>query len=96
MAEALERSHVVGDEDDRPAPVAEIVEDVEALLLEGGVADGEHLVDQQHVGVDLDSDGEGKSDVHARRIVLQLELLELLELRELDDVVVARAGLAWR
>ena len=53
-------------------------------------------VDQQHVGVDLDSDGEGKSDVHARRIVLQLELLELLELRELDDVVVARAGLAWR
>ena len=27
---------------------------VEALLLEGGVADGQHLVDEQDVGVDLD------------------------------------------
>ena len=31
--------------------VAHLVEDVDALLLEGGVADREHLVDQQDVGV---------------------------------------------
>ncbi len=31
---------------------------LEALLLERGVADGEHLVDEQDVGVDLDRDRE--------------------------------------
>ena len=34
VAEALDRGHVVGDEDDRPALVAQAVELVEALLLE--------------------------------------------------------------
>ena len=53
VAETLQRPHVVGDEHDRPAAVAQVVEDVEALLLEGGVANGEHLVDHQDVRVDL-------------------------------------------
>ena len=57
--------------------VAHAIEDVEALLLEGGVADGEHLVDEQDVGVDLDRHREGEPDVHARGVVLELELLEL-------------------
>ena len=54
VAEALDHRHVVGHEDDRAALVAQAAELVEALLLEGRVADGEHLVDQQHVGVGLD------------------------------------------
>ena len=37
---------------------------VEALLLERGVADGEHLVDEQDVGVDLDGGRERQPDVH--------------------------------
>ena len=72
------------------------VEHVEALLLEGGVADGQHLVDQQDVGVDLDHHREGQAHVHARRVVLELEVHELLELGELDDLVEARARLARR
>ncbi len=51
----------MGYEDDRAALVAHPVEDVEALLLEGGVADGEDLVDQKDLGVDLDGDGEGQA-----------------------------------
>src|SRR5215207_11042884 len=43
VAEALDRAHVVRDEDDRLAGVLEAVELVEALLLEGDVADGEDL-----------------------------------------------------
>ena len=39
----------------------EPLELLEALLLERGVADGEHLVDQQHVGVDLDRDRERRA-----------------------------------
>ena len=68
--------------------VAHIVEDVEALLLEGGVADGEHLVDQQDVGVDLDRDRERQADVHARGVVLELEVLELAQLGEVDHRLV--------
>ena len=54
VAEALHRAHVVGDEQDRLPLRADALELVEALLLERGVADGEHLVDEQDVGVDLD------------------------------------------
>ena len=87
MAEALQRAHVVRDEDDRAAAVAQIVEDVEALLLEGGVADRQHLVDEQDVGIDLDRHRERQPDVHAGRVVLELEVLELLELGELDHAL---------
>ena len=73
--------------------VLEALELLEALLLEGGVADREHLVDQQHLGVDLDRDREGEPHGHAGRVVLQLEVDELLELGERDDVVEAVARL---
>ena len=96
VAEALQRAHVVGDEHDRLARVAHRVEDVEALLLERGVADREHLVDQQDVGIDLDRHREREPDMHPRGVVLQLEVLELLELGELDHAVVALARLARR
>ena len=67
---------------------------LQALLLERGVADGEHLVDQQHVGVDLDRHREREPHEHPRRVVLELEVGELLELGELDDRVEALARLA--
>ena len=67
-----------------------------ALLLEGGVADGEHLVDEQDVGVDLDRDREAEPHAHARRVVLELEVDELLELGEGDDLVEALARLLAR
>ena len=94
VAEAVQRAHVVGDEHDRAPFVAHLVEDVEALLLEGGVADREHLVDEQDVGVDLDRDREGEAHVHPRGVVLELQLLELAQFGEVDDGVVARACLA--
>ena len=93
VAEALDRAHVVGHEQDRPTLLPKPAELVEALLLEGGVADGEHLVDQQDVGVDLDRDGERQPHEHPRGVVLQLELDEFLELGEGDDVVEAVARL---
>ena len=93
IAEALDGAHVVRDEEHRLALVAHAVELVEALLLEGGVADGEHLVDQQDVGVHLDRHREREPDLHAGRVVLELEVDELLELGELDDLVEALARL---
>ena len=48
--ETLDRAHVVGHEHDRLAGLAQAAELVVALALERGVADGQHLVDQQDVG----------------------------------------------
>ena len=72
------------------------IELVEALLLEGGVAHRKDLVDDQHLGLDLDRDREPEPYAHARRVVLQLQVHELLELGERDDLVEASARLAPR
>ena len=96
VAEARDRAHVVRDEQDRPALVLEALELLVALLLERGVADGEHLVDQQHVGLDLDRGREREPDVHARGVVLELEVLELLELGELEDRADSAAAASLR
>ena len=92
MAVLLDRAHVVGDEDDRPLGVADLVEDVGALLLEGGVADREHLVDQEDLGVGLDHHREGEPDQHPRGVVLQFHVDELLELGELEHRAEAAAA----
>ena len=64
------------------------------FCCERGVADGENLVDQQDVRVDLNRHREREPDVHAGGVVLELELLELAQFGEVDDRVIARAGLA--
>ena len=66
------------------------------FCAEGGVADGEHLVDQHDVGVGLDHDREGEPDQHPGRVVLELEVDELLELGELEHGVEPAARLAQR
>ena len=81
----------VGHEHDRSALLLEGPDAFEALPLERFVADGEDLVDQQHVGLDVDRHREAETDVHARRVVLHLLIDELLELGERDDVVEARS-----
>ena len=65
MTEAIQRTHVVGDEHDRLALVPHPVEDVEAFLLERGVTDRQHLVDQKDLGVHLDRDREREAHVHS-------------------------------
>ncbi len=54
----------MGDEYDRAPAVLERHELVEALLLERRVADREHLINQQDLGVDLDRHRERKPDHH--------------------------------
>ncbi len=81
VAEALDGAHVVGDEDDRAPFALEAEELLEALLLEGGVADGEHLVDQQDLRIDLDRDREREPHEHPGRVVLELQVQELLAVR---------------
>ncbi len=58
-----------------------------------GVAHGQHLVHQQHVGVGLHRHGEAEPHAHPRRVVLELEVHEVAQLGELDDLVEALARL---
>ena len=84
------------DEQDRLAAAPELGELVEALVREAFVADGEHFVDEQDVGVDVNGDGEAEAHVHPGRVRLHRRVDELGELGELDDLVEAlRESRAW-
>ena len=82
MAEAFDRCGVVRDEDDRPPALLELVDLAEALALELLVADGEHLVQQQDVDVQVCGDGEAQAHDHPGRVRTDGELHEALELGE--------------
>ena len=79
---------------DRLAAPPELRELVEALVGEAFVADRQHLVDQQHIRIDVDRDREAKPHVHAGRIRLDRRVDELRELGEVDDFVEARAAIS--
>src|SRR5438132_7150296 len=55
-------------------------------LLELVVADGEHLVDDQHFRIEMCGDSEGKAHVHTCRVALDRRVHELLDTAELDDL----------
>ena len=79
---------------DRAARLAEILHPAEAAALELGVADGEHLVDEQDLRLEVRRDGEGEPHVHAARVALHRRVDELLDLGELDDLVELARDLA--
>ena len=56
----------MGHQQDRLAAAAKLRELVQALVGKAFVADREHLVDEQDVGIDVDRDGESEAHVHAR------------------------------
>ena len=87
VAQPLDRLCVVRDEDDRAAAPLELGDLAEALALERLVADGEHLVEQQHVGLDVRRDREAEAHVHPGRVRPHGQVDEALELGERDDLV---------
>ena len=64
------------------------------LCVKPFVADGEHFVHEQHVGIDVNRDREAEAHVHAGRVGLHRRVDELLHLGELDDLVEAARDLA--
>ena len=93
VAEALDQAERVRHQQDRLAAPLELGELVEALVGEAFVADGEHFVDEQHVGIDVDRDRETQPHVHARRVGLHRRVDEVAQLGELDDLVEAPGDL---
>ena len=85
--DALDRARVVRDEHERRARLDLLGDARQALALERLVADREHLVDQQHVGVEVRGDREAEPHEHAARVRLDRHVDEVAELGELDDAL---------
>ena len=66
----------------------------QAFLLERRVADGQHLVDDQDLRLEVRRHGEGQPHVHAAGVALDRRVEELLDLGEGDDLVELAADLA--
>ena len=94
LAQPLHLGRVVRDEDDRAAALLELEDLAEALALERLVADGEDLVEQEDVGVEMRGDREAEPHVHPRGVGAHGPVDRLLELGEGDDLVEALADLS--
>ena len=66
----------MADEQDRAALAGDVLHLAQALALEVSVADGEHLVDEQDVRLEVGGDGEAEPHVHAARVVLDRRVEE--------------------
>ncbi len=77
----------VGHDDDGAPVAAELGELLSALVLEGGVAHGQDLVDKHDLGLGVDGHGEAQAHVHARGVVLHGLVDEVLHAGEVDDLV---------
>ncbi len=79
----------VAHEHDRRAGGLQLAHALEALELEREIADGQHLVDQEHLWIDVDGGGEAEPHVHAARVELHRHIDEVLEFGERHDVIEA-------
>ena len=75
------------DEDDRAPGLAQVLHAAETAPLELGVADGEHLVDEQDLRLEVRRHREGEPHGHPARVALHGRVDEPLDAGELDDLV---------
>ena len=94
LAEAADGTEVVRHEDDGPAGALHVLHPADAAALELRVADGERLVDDEDVGLEVGRDCEGQAQPHARGVALQRRVEEPLDTGERGDLVEARADVA--
>src|SRR5437660_378543 len=86
-ANALERAQIMADEQDRAAVAGHVLHLAETPLLEFHVADGEHLVDDEDLRLEMGSDRKSQAHIHTGRVALHGRVQESLDLREGDDLV---------
>ena len=94
VAKRANRRHVVADEKHRAAFVRDFVHSADALFLEGGVAHGQHFVDEQNLRNQVRRHGERQTKIHAGGIALYRRIDELLDFGESDDFVELRRSIS--
>ena len=78
----------------RPFAARDLIHLAKTLLLELGIADREHLVDDQDFRLQMRRDGKRQPHIHAGRIALHRRIEKPLDLGERDDLVELFADLA--
>ena len=86
VAEVPDPFGAVANDHHGPAECSEVMHLLETLELECLVANGQNFIDQQHIRVEVGGHGKTKPSGHARGVVLDLEIYELLESGEVDDL----------
>src|SRR4029453_541314 len=84
------------DEDDRLALLEEPLQRFDASLLEVGITHGKDLIEEQDVGLQVRCNRKPQSHVHARRVVLDRDVDEVLEARVAYDTTVNDLGIRGR
>ena len=93
-AQQRDRGEVVGHEQDRAPGALELLDAPVAAALEGGVAHRQHLVDRDHLGLEMRGDGEPEAGEHSGRVALDRRVEGGTDVGELDYVVEASERLA--
>ena len=96
LAHGLDAEHVVRHEQDRGVLLLQPLRELDALALEGQVADREHFVEDQDLGVQVRRHREREPHVHAAGVALDGRVDELPHPGELDDRVELRGDLLHR
>src|SRR2546427_13211954 len=65
---------------------------LEVFLLKCPIADSEHFIHNQHIGIDVHCYGKSEPHHHARRIGPQRFMYEIAELCKLDDLIEQHFG----
>ena len=74
----------MGGEQESGAPLLHLRDATVAFGLEASVADRDHLVDQQRIGLELRDDAEREAELHALAVRAHRGLGKRLELGELE------------
>src|SRR5581483_4092264 len=88
-AQTAHGGEVVADEDDCPPLLRDVAHLAEALALKLGVPNGDDLVNEQDLRLEMRRDCERETDLHAARVALHGRVEEAGDARELDDLVKA-------
>ena len=75
------------DEHDRAPGLAQVLHPTETPALELGVTDGQHLVDEQDLRLEVRGDRECQAHGHPARVPLHRSVEERLDTGEVDDLV---------
>src|SRR5215469_11610087 len=87
MGELQDRAHVMADEQNGAPTGCDIFHLPQTFLLEVGVADRQYLIDNEDFRFEMSCNGEGKPNIHARRVALNRRVEKFLDLREGDNLI---------
>ena len=87
VAKGFDRPQIVRHKEDRLPFTLKLLKALHALALKGQIADRQHLIDQQHIGVHFRGHRKTEPHVHPAGIRLHRLVDKLVHLRKFDDAV---------